>query len=221
MSKASLIVCAHGTNNVAGQKVVRDLVEQLQRQHPDTNILDAYVDVQEPSLSQRIVETANQEVVVVPLLLASGYHSEKDIPDAVAAHPAVQITPTVGPDEALSTVLLERLTEVGVDDEQDVVIAVAGSSRESGRADAETVRAQLQSHRPGPVRVAFCSAAQPRISEIELTESTAVASYLLGPGFFHELVLAAVPDKPVTDPLGAHPLIAATIWRRYQDALAD
>lgn len=219
MSEATLIICAHGTNNAAGQRVVLDLVDMVRAEHPETNILDAYVDVQEPSLARRLSETAEQNVVVVPLLLARGYHSEKDIPDAVEAHPSARIAATVGPDEALSTVLMERLAEAEVGPEREVVLAVAGSSRASGTADAETVKDQLQCLRQGPVRLAFCSAAQPRIAEIEIGEDTAVASYLLGPGFFYELIQTAAKGRIITEPLGAHPLIAKTIWQRYQDAL--
>lgn len=219
MNTPVLIVCAHGTNNPAGQSVVLEIVATLRKEHPEITIVDAYVDVQEPSLSQRLTEFASQEVIVVPLLLARGYHSEHDIPDAAAKHQNARITATVGPDLALVTVLLERLKQAGAEPCQSLVLAVAGSTRDSGGEDARQMQRLLQQSWQGPVTLAFCSAAQPRLADIELGPDQVIASYLIGPGFFHDQIKKIAAHNRVSGPLGAHRDISQIIWDRFNSAL--
>ena len=74
--------------------------------------------------------------MVVPLLLAAGYHVHVDIARAVADRPDVRSTGALGPDDLLVDVLVERLEAAGAERGGAVVLAPAGSSDARAQADS-------------------------------------------------------------------------------------
>ena len=88
MSQPVLIACAHGTSNLDGQECINRLREQIAALRPGLDVLEAYVDVQEPALPEVVAGLpAGTAAVVVPLLLSVGYHVTVDIARAVASRP--------------------------------------------------------------------------------------------------------------------------------------
>ena len=79
--------------------------------------------------------------VVVPLLLAAGYHVHVDIAQAVADRPDVRSTGALGPDDLLVDVLVERLEAAGAQRGGPVVLAPAGSSDARAQADSADMAA--------------------------------------------------------------------------------
>ena len=153
----ALVVCAHGTDNPQGQAVVRSIVAQVARRRPDLTVREAYVDVQQPELPQVVNELAahHDSVVVVPLLLSSGFHTEVDVAQAVAAHPHAHAAPALGPHALLAKVLVDRLVDAGATLDASVVLAVAGSSRAAGATDAERMRELLAERWAGTVALGY------------------------------------------------------------------
>ena len=86
MSAPILILCAHGTRDPAGQASVRAVAESV-AERLGVEVRTAYVDVQEPHLDEVVLgipESAEGiAAVVVPYLLAGGYHVHVDIANAV------------------------------------------------------------------------------------------------------------------------------------------
>lgn len=220
----ALIVCAHGTDNVAGQRVLHSIAAQVSMVRPDLTVADAYVDVQEPSLTEAVESLAQQHdsVVVVPTLLSSGYHTEVDISAAVHDRPNVRAAGSLGPHELLAQVLRDRLVGVGATPADAVVLAVAGSSRAAGAADAEAMAEQLVRAWSGPVTLGYLAAREPSVDDaVRMARATGrrvvIASYLIGPGFFHDKLLHASADM-VTQPLGDDPRLAELVLRRFATA---
>lgn len=220
----ALVVCAHGTDNAAGQQVVRSIVAQVAALRPDLAVREAYVDVQSPRLPEVVNGLAAQHdsVTIVPVLLSSGFHTEVDVAAACAAHPNARSAPALGPHPVLAQVLGERLEQAGAGSHDPVVLAVAGSSRDAGARDAELMRRQLAQVRPGPVTLAYLSAREPSVPDAVASTRAAhpgarvaVATYLIGPGFFHDRLLAAGADL-VADPLGDDPRLARLVLARFE-----
>ena len=147
--------------------------------------------------------------VIVPLLLSAGYHVHVDLAEAASTTGIdARVTGALGPDPRLVTVLLRRLSEAGVtfdDGDTRVVLAAAGSSDARATADCLTTGEALAAALGVPVTVGFVSAATPRLTDA-VAEARAqggrvvVATYLLAPGYFADLVAASGADV-VTAPL--------------------
>lgn len=151
--------------------------------------------------------------VVVPLLLASGYHARIDLP---AQAPTAHITPALGPDERLTDALVARLREVDYDGASSVVLAAAGSSDDRALAEVRQAARSLAGRLGVEVTAAFVSAGSPRIAEVQ---PRVVASYLLAPGAFQDDVERCGADL-VSAPIGDHPSVAEVVLARYDAALS-
>lgn len=218
-----LVACSHGTRDEQGQAVVTAIVEAL-RASLGVDVEEAYVDVQEPYVAE-VLEglPAGTRAVVVPLLLAGGYHVYVDIAKAVRARPGAAAAPALGPDPRLVEILVDRLLACGAPRGATVVLAAAGSSDRRAQADTETTADLLRLAWDGPVRVGYLAASQPTVADAvaaarEYGETVvAVASYLLAPGHFHGKIAEAGADY-VAEPLGVDERLVDIVAERYADA---
>lgn len=236
-------MCAHGTADEQGAQVVPALTELIRRRLHSTSperqqpagVVAAYLQEQAPLLGDALAELtgAGTSAIVVPLLLATGFHNEVDIPSALAtAGEGVPIAASrpVGPHPALARLLDTRLRAAGVPPDAAVVLGVTGSSRASGAADAQRLRDWLAARRAGPVTLGYAAARPPSVeqavAEARQTpgpsgppRAVAVAAYLLGPGQFLTRWQQAGADW-VSAPLGADPVLADLVVDRYRETLA-
>ncbi|MGZ0148388.1 sirohydrochlorin chelatase [Kribbella sp. WER1] len=213
-----LVVVAHGTADPAGLAVVREIVRGMGRLRPELAISLGFVDLvvpELPSLVRRVVADA-QDAVVVPLLLSSGYHVYVDVAAEARRYPRqVRAAGALGPDPVLVDVLADRLGDLSRIDQ--VVLAAAGSSDPRARDDCE-LTAKLLAHRiDRPVTVGYVSRGHLSTVLARTTGRVAVATYLLAPGFFYDLVRRHAGDRPVTAPLGPDRRLAALALRRYAE----
>jgi sirohydrochlorin ferrochelatase len=222
-----LVACSHGTADAEGTAAVTRLVDAVRRA-ADVPVVEAHVDVHGPYVRDVVAEHRG-DVVVVPLLLAAGFHVRVDVAEAVAPWPGAVAGDALGPDDRLTDLLSERLEAAGVEPDDDVVLAAAGSSDDA--ADA-AVRAQadlLSATRQRPVTVAYGAARGPRIGEEvarlrdrEPARRVAVASYLLATGHFHRRVLSAGADAvtaPLLDADEPDPRLVGLVLDRYLAAV--
>ncbi|MCU1481813.1 MAG: nitrite reductase small subunit [Subtercola sp.] len=209
-----LIAASHGTNDEAGQRAIRALVDAVRDARPELSVIDSFVDVQTPdALSALEGLPARTPAVVVPLLLSAGYHVHVDLArTAEQARPArsVDISAALGPDRRLASVLARRLNEAGLAGDDHVVLAAAGSSNAAAVIDCRQMGRLLAEQIGRKVTVSFISAAEPRVPAAVRTVRAShrgarvvVASYLLAPGYFADL--AAESGADVT----SAPLLAA------------
>ncbi len=225
----TLIACSHGTHSLAGRQTIADLIDQVRELLPGVAVEAAFVDVQQPAVDEAVERiAAHDEAVVVPLLLSTGYHTETDIARAVAAHPGRAVaTAPLGPHDALVDVLESRLAEAGADPGEPVVLAAAGSSDPRAAEDVAQVAALLAARLGSEVRIGFAAGAGPRITEAigaaraaggAEVERIAVASYVLAPGYFADLI-AGTGGEVITAPLAPDRRVAAIIAERFRAAL--
>ncbi|MFF1573161.1 nitrite reductase small subunit NirD [Leifsonia sp. NPDC058292] len=203
----ALVAASHGTSDAAGRRSVAALVQAVRDARPELDVADAFVDVQEPEVTTTIAGVApDQEATVVPLLLSAGYHVKVDLAaaaaDAATAETprTVGVTGALGPDARLIAVLVRRLREAGLREDDRVVLAAAGSTDASAVADCHVMGHLLAAALGRPVVTSFISAAEPRVADaVASTRNDApgrvvVATYLLAPGYFASLAASAGAD---------------------------
>ncbi|WP_406047927.1 sirohydrochlorin chelatase [Kribbella sp. NBC_00889] len=215
-----LVAVAHGTADPRGIRVVHELVRMMARQRPGVPMSLGFVDVDVPalpSLVRRVVADSNQ-AVVVPLLLSSGYHVYVDVAAEVDRYPRrVRAAAALGPDPVLADILADRLGDLSRVDH--VVLAAAGSSDPRALQDCSSAASLLSTRIDRPVDVAYISGtAAPLTTVLSRTPGrTAIATYLLAPGFFETLIHRRAPGHRISPPLGADPRLAALALRRYDE----
>jgi sirohydrochlorin ferrochelatase len=209
-SPPALVGISHGTSSPDGQVAIAALMSAVEAARPDLTVVAGFVDVQHPDTQETLAALpGGVPAVVVPILLSAGYHVHVDLTEAVAGvtDRAVRMAGALGPDERLVTVLLQRLAEAGVEDDDVVILAVAGSSDFRAVADCRLVGAALARASARPITVAFLAAAHPRL-DVAVTEArekhpgrrVVVSSFLLAPGYFQSLTEKAGADV-TTGPL--------------------
>lgn len=201
MTRPALVAASHGTSSPEGRAAVAALVVAVRGASDGaTEVLDAFVDVQQPDVPSVLDGLDERQAVIVPLLLSAGYHVHVDLADEARGR-AATVTGALGPDDRLVDVLVARLVEAGLRWDDRVVLATAGSSDVRAVDDCRDMGRRLAERLGRRVAVGFLSAARPSVAEaVANTRAThpvsrvVVASYLLAPGYFHDLAAAAGGD---------------------------
>ncbi|MGH6656019.1 MAG: sirohydrochlorin chelatase, partial [Actinocrinis sp.] len=243
-----ILAVAHGTGDPRGLATLEALLDRVRFLRPGVETSLSFVSVARPRVDEqlaRLLTEGRTQVVVLPLLLGSGYHVRRDIPKAISAATKLpgcggaRIYPAtpLGPDPLLASALRDRLAAMsgGTAFGTQVVLAAAGSSDKQSNGDAVAMAGLLAERLGMPVRTGFVTTAEPDISGL-LTRLArrgrpiAVATYLLSSGEFSRRIqesatLAALEtDHPcricVTEPIGVHEQVARLVLRRYDAALA-
>src|SRR5699024_4703671 len=157
-----------------------------------------HVDVQDPGVDEVIDRLpADRPAVLVPLLLSPGYHVHVDLAEALegAADRDIRLAPTLGPDPRLARVLAGRLPRLHDDDE--VVLAAAGSSDERANASCEEMGRLLADELGCAVSVGFLAGGGAPLKAIveqnrQCGSRLVIANYLLARGFFDDLARALI-----------------------------
>ncbi|MEU6713414.1 CbiX/SirB N-terminal domain-containing protein [Nonomuraea sp. NPDC046802] len=224
--RPTLVLAAHGTRSAAGERTLSALAETVERARPGQRVELSYLEISSPLLS-KVLPAVSGPVVVVPLLLAGGYHAHIDLPEVIAGcRPDAVVAGWLGPHRLLTSALARKLARAGLRATDAVVLGAAGSSDPAALADVRAAAHQLAVRLARPVTAAFASAGSPSLGEaMERLRASpaarvAIASYVLAPGFFHDR-LASAGAGLVSEPLGADPDVAALIWHRYDAALAQ
>lgn len=205
---------AHGTRDPAGVRTVRQIVDALRWSAPSLEVKAAFIELAEPGVPTALAGIPlDRRAVLVPLLLAPGYHDRVDLPAAIAAaRPGTAHASVLGPDPRLAVALADRLREAGRRPGDAVVLAAAGSSDPTAIASVRTQADLLSAELGTGVTVGLGSAAAPDVpaavaaARATGAERVAIAPYLLAPGHFAARLAGAGADL-VAAPLGAHPAV--------------
>lgn len=208
-SRQPLVVAAHGSADPRFAPVVESLAAQVRSARPDVEVNLGYLDHGPPRLSDVITDGG----VVVPLLLARGYHALIDIPQQA---PGALVTPALGPDPRLANALADRLHQAGYEGGAPVVLAAAGSSGHRALADVRAAAHQLAERLGVEVIPAYLPGGAPQLRDLR---PAAVASYLLAAGQFFDLVKRC-GARCVAAPIGAHPAVTEIVLDRFDAATA-
>lgn len=216
-----LVTVAHGTRQVAGNTVSRQLTERAAARLglPATC---SYVELSEPLFSD-VVRAGAEPAVVVPLLLSTGFHIRHDLPEmAGGAGGPVLLGRQLGPHALLAQAQVERLHEAGAPAGRRVVLVAAGSADPLATRDLDRAAQLLARAWGGPVEVATLTARGRRPIEV-VRAGDAVSPYLLSPGFFADRARRESLDAGaavVAGVLGPHPLVVDLVVRRAAALLA-
>ncbi|QCW49490.2 sirohydrochlorin chelatase [Nocardioides dongxiaopingii] len=214
-----LVLVAHGTRNVDGNQVSR-AVAVAAGERLGIPSRAAFVELSEPLFSDVMVEV-DVPVVVVPMLLSTGFHVRTDLPEAVAkASVPVTLGTPLGPDPLLAAAQVERLLEAGAERAQRVVLVAAGSSDEAATCDQVGAVALLARAWGSPVELATLSGHGPRPADV-VRPGDAVSPYLLSPGFFHDRTRREAGEGVVVaDVIGPHPRVVDLVVERAEQLMA-
>jgi sirohydrochlorin ferrochelatase len=208
-----LVAVSHGTADVQGQATIARLVDAVRDELRGVDIRQAFVDVEAPDVPT-VLSGVDGDAVVVPLLMGAGFHVHVDIAEAVDAHEragrAATAAETLGPDPALTEILVDRLNLAGLTDADEVLLGVAGSSDIRARLAADRSASMLAARLRRPVQVGHLGGRGRPMSQIveEARGGLApggrvfVASYLLAPGYFTSRLDGCGADV-VTTPLAS------------------
>jgi sirohydrochlorin ferrochelatase len=204
----------------------------MRRLRPWLDVRPAFLEQCGPNLGDVLVDVGGRpgQTVVVPMLLGGAYHARVDIPAVIAASATVVTEADVlGEDPALITVLGQRLSEAGESSSDrglGVIVVAVGSSNEAANARTATLAPALEARTEwAGVEVAFATGRHPTIAEAaeRLRDRGArrlvVAPWFLAHGRITDRVArsAAALGVAMTEPLGAHNLVAATLLDRFDE----
>ena len=197
-----LVAVTHGAPSAENREAVIRLVDGVASERPELDVSISFVDAANRDVAASLAAAAEPDAVIVPLVLSAGFHVRTGLSLGLD-----RIVGELGPDDRIVAVLARRLQTLGLDDEDAVVLAAAGSN--DPRAVRECFEtARRLAHRLGrPVTVGFIAAAIPRlpdaiemIREVHPGARVVVGAYLLAPGTFYDSAAGAGGDL-IADPL--------------------
>ncbi|WP_327311403.1 sirohydrochlorin chelatase [Streptomyces sp. NBC_01243] len=230
----TLPAVAHGTRDRAGVATYRALLDLVRARRPGLKAELSFLDLALPAPA-RVLAASRGPVVLVPLLLNTGYHVTVDLPAvrAAAPHPDIRQAAPLGPDPLPAAALADRLAEAGPaaggrgpSGPDAVVLAAAGSTDPAAGADTEVMAGLLGRRLGRPVVAGYLCANAPSPAEAVRSlraaghRRVAVARHLMTPGHFARRAQEA-GGCFVSAPLGAHPDVARLVLKRYDEASAE
>jgi sirohydrochlorin ferrochelatase len=212
----TLLAVAHGTRDRAGVAEIERLAELVRLARAEVEVRLCWLELAAPLLADLLAGIAGP-VVVVPLLLSTGYHVKIDITTVVGSRPATAVAAQLGPDPRITAVVLQRLREAGGVPAAAVLFA-SGSSDPEAADNLAAAAGQLEGQAGCRVYPRFLTDERWRDG---LPPGVGVANYLLAPGYFNDRLRAfgsQLGSDRVAEPIGAHPAVAEVVWERYDQA---
>ncbi len=216
----ALVLCSHGTRSSVGAARISALVAAVATELPGVSVREAHVDVHPPYLD----DVVERDDLIVPLLLAPGYHVDVDIEQA-SSRVCARVTRALGPDPRLTSLLCSRLDALrpALADDDVVVLAAAGSSVQGSDDSVRAAAAELASRLGRRIEVGYGASCEPLLGDLLATlrakhrhHRIIGLSYLLAPGHFQDKLRATGFDA-VTDAL----LDSETPDRRLVELVVD
>lgn len=229
----SLLLVAHGSRDPRFGDTARRVRHAVSRHLTGVEVRLAFLDLDSPSVADAL-SAAEGPTVVVPLLLAPGYHSEIDLPAIVAcAHtPGPVVTAEVIGQTSLTAALADRLEQAGLKETDGIVVTAVGSSNPDAALLVKRRAIELSTRLDRPVDVVFAT----KLGSGEITlrnairrlsaagaQRIALSPYFLSAGLLTERVESALdrlaPGALVAGPLGTHPAVIDAVIGNYRMAL--
>lgn len=236
--RPTLLLAAHGSADPRSAANARAVAGRLARVRPGLDVRLAFCELNAPSLVDVLTELSGP-AIVTPFLLANAYHASVDIPQQIAscglAQRGLQVrqAEVLGEDDRLVSVLRQRVRELGFsrhDESLGVLVAAIGSSNPVANAHtAEVARKVLAGTRWAAATTAFATRPEPSFADaVRLlrrrgARRVVIAPWFLAPGRLPDRVerFARESGIAMAAPLGAHPLVAATLLDRFDQTAAE
>jgi len=203
-----LVAVTHGAPSAQNREAVIRLVDGVASERPELDVSISFVDAANRDVAAALAAAAEPDAVIVPLVLSAGFHVRTGLSlglDHLTG--GARLADELGPDDRIVAVLARRLLAVGLDDEDAVVLAAAGSNDPRAVRECFETARRLGQRLGRPVTVGFIAAAIPRlpdaiemIREVHPGSRVVVSAYLLAPGTFYDSAAGAGGDL-IADPL--------------------
>lgn len=226
-----LVLTAHGSADPRSAASAHEVAQTIRSVRRDVDVRVAFCEQNSPSLRD-VLASAPGDAVVVPLLLADAYHARVDIPAMIdASGSGARQADVLGEDDRLVHVLRQRLQHAGVsrlDPGVGVLVTAVGSSRAQANARTAMVADHLVQLTRWTATTAFATGPQPTLAEAaDLLRSRGATRLVIAPWFLaHGRItdrvaeFASTEGIAMTQPLGAHRLVAETVLDRYEQTIA-
>ncbi|MGV9672111.1 sirohydrochlorin chelatase [Gordonia sp. NPDC003504] len=228
----TLLLVAHGSRDPRFGDTARRVRAAVAQQLPHAEVVLSFLDLDSPTVSECLTGLGDdREIIVVPLLLAPGYHSEVDLPGIVAeadAAASVTITDVVGR-TSLTDALSDRLHEAGPRPDDGIILTAVGSTNPAAELLVRRRAVELSTRLHRPVDVVFATRLgggdrylRNAIRRLKKAGAAriAVSPYFLSAGLLTERVETALdrltPDCLVAGPIGAHPALVDAVTTAYR-----
>lgn len=84
LSKTGILLLSHGSRLDQGKKVIEAYTQMYKEEFPEAIIEYGFMEMREPNIPQSINKLANgndlEKIIVVPVFVAHGLHTKRDIP---------------------------------------------------------------------------------------------------------------------------------------------
>ncbi len=234
---STLVLAAHGSVDPRSPANAHAVADEVRRLRPGLDVRVGFCERSEPNLRDVLAglgTDAHAEAVVAPLLLADAYHARVDIPGLIAESAAgrVRQADVLGDDSRLLSLLRKRVSSLGVSRYQPsvgVIVVAVGSSCDTVNARTRAVaQAVTTGTRWAGAVTAFATGPRPTLDEaVRRLRRRGAAQLVIAPWF---LASGRLTDRvesygrdngiPMAPPLGAHPLVAATVLDRFDATIA-
>ncbi|GAA1773307.1 sirohydrochlorin chelatase [Agromyces lapidis] len=224
-----LVAVTHGAPSGANREAIMRLVDGVASARPELDVAISFVDARDGDLAVGLVG-GGPAPVIVPLVLSAGFHVRTGLSLGLERLGAdAGLAEALGPDDRIVEVLARRLALAGLERDDAVVLAAAGSNDPRAVRECFETARRLGLRLGRSVTVGFIAAAIPRlpdaiemIREVHPGERIAVVPYLLAPGAFSDAA-ATSGAEVVADPLllpgePAPAELVALVLERYRAA---
>ena len=222
----SLVATSHGTDVPAARSAITALVSAVAEASPHLDVREAFVDVQLPRVDTA-VDLVEGLAVVVPLLLAPGFHVRVDI-QGTAHRPWVAAAGTLGVDDRLTDLMVRRLADVGATRDDTVVLAAAGSNDPCAWCSVHRAAGLLGRAWGASIEVGFVGGTGASVGDVVRAAASTgrrvvIVSYLVAPGFFFDRLGSVGADlvtRPFLDGTTVDPAMVSLVLDRFAEAAA-
>ncbi|MCD5346882.1 CbiX/SirB N-terminal domain-containing protein [Agromyces sp. H3Y2-19a] len=227
-----LVAVTHGRPTSANRAAIIRLVDAVASSRPALDVSIAFIDARarEPI---ELVADRDEGAVIVPLVLSAGFHVRTGLELGIAhSRSHAGLAAGLGPDDRIVDVLARRLDRTGLDDDDVVVLAAAGSNDPRAVRECFETARRLGLRLGRPVTVGFIAAGLPRlrdaiemIRELHRGRRVVVGPYLLAPGQFYDAILTSgadvVADALLTPDASAPAELVDLVLARFDETRPD
>lgn len=217
----SLILCAEGSRDTHGRIALASFVNAVRREAPQLDVVDAFIDLQDPSIEAVVSGTAGPRAIV-PLMLAYDRAVSVDIVQASHRDSLAVVTPPIGPDWVLAEVGVRRLVEAGARADDTIVLAADSTTDDRAAADIGKAARLLSAVWGGRVHVGTLGGPDsPLADAVDVARAygrrVVVSTYVLTPGpVCNEIARAGadVVTRPLLDDGAPDPRLVSLVLDR-------
>ncbi|CAG9606493.1 sirohydrochlorin chelatase [Pseudoneobacillus rhizosphaerae] len=221
----AVVFIGHGSRTPIGNEEFIQFIQSL-LEKIDVSIKGyGFLEKAEPSIFQAIsnaIEAGATKVTVIPVLLLSGVHANRDIPNELLIvkelYPSVSIRygEPIGIDNQMVEIIQDRLIAKG-HVEEDIIIIGHGSRVPAAAEQLQQIVSMLEKVNPVKIELAYITTA-PYYQEVlkYKNRKTFIVPYLLFTGGYINQIKEKVGNGQLCNPIGFDQKLYSILLKRVQ-----